>query len=476
MTPQTPIAQGDEQTIKWGGIPLTGNVSIKLYQGSVVKATVTASTLNNETFKWTVPVTLAAGVPYTIRVTWLSKPAVYGTSAPFMVDAFSGALKVTPEPSVAQGDVQTITWTGIPQTGNVSIKLYQNLALKATAVATTPNDGSFDWTVPATLAYGDYTLLVTWLSKPAVFGTAEFTVDETTAVGFNVTLDDTVVQGGVQNISWSGIPETGERFDQALPGDGAQGDGDRLDAKRRIVRLDGSGDARGEAPTGDAIKYTLRVTWLSKPTVFGTSAEFTVGETTSGPFKVTQPDGTEPIYQGTVQQIQWEGIPATGSVSIKLYQGTALKATVIASTPNDGSFDWTVPATLAAKLATGEAIKYTLRVTWLSKPAVFGTSAEFAVSETNGPFPVTQSGVGEVRQGSVRQIAWSGIPRTGNVKILLYLGTALKGTVSASAPNTGSFDWVVPGTQALGDYTLKVVWLSKPTVVGTSGPFSVIGP
>ena len=81
-----------------------------------------------------------------------------------------------------------------------------------------------------------------------------------------------------------------------------------------------------------------------------------------------------------------------------------------------------------------------------------------------------------MRQGSVRQIAWSGFPRTGNVKILLYLGTVLKGTVSASAPNTGSFDWVVPGTQALGDYTLKVIWLSKPTVVGTSGPFTVIGP
>ena len=108
------------------GIPQTGNVSIKLYQGSVLKATVSASTPNDGSFDWTVPATLAPASPalYTLRVTWLSKPTVVGTSAPFTVGATTGPFTVTPEPSVAQGDVQTINWSGIPQTGNVSIKLY----------------------------------------------------------------------------------------------------------------------------------------------------------------------------------------------------------------------------------------------------------------------------------------------------------------------------------------------------------------
>ena len=97
-------------------------------------------------------------------------------------DGVNPPFTVTPEPSVAQGDVQTIEWAGIPQTGNVSIKLYLGSVLKATVIASTPNDGSFDWTVPAALATGSYTLRVTWLSKPTVFGSAEFTVSETDGI------------------------------------------------------------------------------------------------------------------------------------------------------------------------------------------------------------------------------------------------------------------------------------------------------
>ena len=171
-------------------------------------------------------------------------------------------------------------------TGNVSIKLYQGFVSQGHGGRTTPNDGSFDWTVPAALVPGSYNLLITWLSKT---------------------------------------------------------------------------------------------------TVTGTSDEFTVSAT-GGPFTVTP---ELPVAQGGVRNISWSGIPETGNVSIKLYLGTVLKATVVATTPNDGSFDWTVPATLAAKLATGEAIKYTLRVTWLSKSTVFGTSAEFAVDETTRAFAVT---------------------------------------------------------------------------------------
>ena len=77
----------------------------------------------------------------------------------------------------------------------------------------------------------------------------------------------------------------------------------------------------------------------------------------------------------------------------------------------------------------------------------------------------------------MQQIAWSGIPLTGNVKILLYQAGILKGTISASAPNNGSFDWGVPGTLAKGSYTVRVIWLSKPAVTGESAPsFTVIDP
>lgn len=477
VTPETPIAQGEVQTISWSGIPQTGSVSIKLYQGSTIKATVIATTPNDGSFDWTVPATVLPG-SYSLRVTWLSKPTISSTSAAFTVNPTTGPFTVTLEgPPATQGAAQNITWSGIPQTGNVSIKLYQGFTLKATVIASTPNDGSFDWTIPATLTPDvSYTVLVTWLSKSGVFGTSdEFTIGETNGITplFTVTaLPAPVAQGAVQTISWSGIPRTGNVSIKLYQG---------LVLKATVIATtpnDGSFDWTVPATLATGVPYTLRVTWLSKPTVVGISPEFAVSETTAaiGPFAVT-PLPT-PVAQGAVQTISWSGIPQTGNVSIKLYLGSVLKSTVIATTPNDGSFEWTVPANLAATLVPG--LPYTLRITWLSKPTVVG-SADFAVGETTaltGPFTVTRPGSDAfMRQGSLQQISWSGIPLTGNVRILLYQGTVLRGTVSASAPNNGSFDWVVPGTQTPGaGYTLKVYWLSKPTVIGTSASFNVIGP
>ncbi|MHB8835066.1 MAG: hypothetical protein ACYC9Y_05080, partial [Candidatus Methylomirabilia bacterium] len=170
--------------------------------------------------------------------------------------------------------------------------------------------------------------------------------------------------------------------------------------------------------------------------------------------------------------ISWSGIPLTGNVKILLYLGTkAVKAPVTASAPNVGSFEWVVPGTLAAGT-------YKLKVVWLSKPTLPDNGATFDVTETTGPITVTQpAGGAEVRQGSVQQVAWSGLPPTGNVKILLYLGTkVVKAPVSASTLNNGLFNWVVPGNLATGTYTMQVVWLSNPKVSGLSAPFTVVGP
>ncbi len=462
--PAAPVAQGAKRSISWSGIPQTGKVKILLYQSGVMKGTISASAPNTGSFDWVVPPLQATG-SYTVRVVWLPKPAVLGDSAPFTVVATAGPITVTPPAApVAQGTVKTIAWSGIPQTGNVSIKLYQGLLLKGTVIASTANNGSFDWTVPATLAPGEhYLLLVTWLLKPAVTGTsAEFTVEETGGT-FTVTPQLPFRQGEVRTIAWSGIPQTGsvsiKLYQESV-------------LKGTVIAStlnDGSFDWTVPATLTSGVFYTLRVTWLSKPTIIGSSAPFKVIETTSADLSVKPL--AAPVAQGTVRTISWGGIHDTGNVSIKLYQGSVLKGTVIASTPNDGSFDWIVPATLAP------ALPYTLRVTWLSKITVFAASAEFTVVETAGPLTVSlPAGGASVRQGAVQEVAWSGIPLTGNVKILLYQGTIMKGTISTSAPNNGSFTWIVPGTQALGAYTVRVVWLSKPAVLGESGQFTVIGP
>ena len=211
--------------------------------------------------------------------------------------------------------------------------------------------------------------------------------------------------------------------------------------------------------------YNLWVVWLSNPTVLAKSATFSVTATT-GPIAVAPP--AAPVVQGAQKPITWDGIPQTGKVKILLYQGSVLKGTISASAPNNGSFDWIVPALQAPGL-------YTVRVVWLSKPTVMGESAPFTVVATAGPIMVEPL-VEPVSQGSVKFITWGGIPQTGKVKILLYQSGVMKGTISASTSNDGAFPFhfTVSPLQAPGTYTVRVVWLSKPTVMGESAPFAVV--
>ncbi len=458
--PPAPVSQGAVKTITWSGIPQTGNVKILLYQGTSLKGTISASAPNNGSFTWIVPGTQATG-NYTVRVVWLSKPAVLGESAAFTVVATAGPIAVTrPAAPVAQGAVKTITWSGIPLTGNVKILLYQGTSLKGTISVSAPNNGSFTWAVPVLQAPGSYTVRVVWLSKPAVLGdSAAFTV-VATAGPIVVAPLVAPAQGAVKTITWSGIPLTGNVKILLYQGTSLKG--------TISASAPNNGSFTWIVPAtqipGD---YTVRVVWLSKPSVLGDSAQFTVKATT-GPIAVAPLEA--PVAQGAVKTITWSGIPQTGNVKILLYQGVSLKGTISASAPNNRSFTWIVPGTQIP----GD---YTVRVVWLSKPSVLGNSALFTVEATAGPIAVTlPAGGADLRQGSVQEIAWSGIPQTGKVKLLLYQSGVMKGTISASAPNNGSFTWIVPGMQALGQYTVRVVWLSKPAVPGESGQFTVLGP
>lgn len=114
-------------------------------------------------------------------------------------------------------------------------------------------------------------------------------------------------------------------------------------------------------------------------------------------------------------------------------KGGVLKATITAGTANDGAYEWNVPPTLPI------GTDYKIKVSWLGNPAVINVwSAQFAVASptlTMGQ----PDGSGTVEKGTLLPVRWGG-PVGGSVKILLYQGTVLKTTITATAPNDGIFD------------------------------------
>lgn len=183
---------------------------------------------------------------------------------------------------------------------------------------------------------------------------------------------------------------------------------------------------------------------------------------------VTAPSSASSWEVGTTQSITWT---KTGSldanVSIGLFKGGVKTLDIAASTANDGSHDWTVPATLA------DGGDYFVRVT-TADDAVSADSGVFTISSAP-TLTVTAPAAGAVwKRATKYNILWARTGTQGSlVKIRLYRRGALKLTISGSTANDGIHPWKVPGTLAKGiGYSIRVT-TTDGKVDDTSDSFTI---
>jgi len=89
------------------------------------------------------------------------------------------------------------------------------------------------------------------------------------------------------------------------------------------------------------------------------------------------PNGKETWVKGNTYTVAWTD-NISGSVKIRLLSGRTTVAIIAASTPSDGSFDWTIPASLA------DGSNYKVEVDSLDDRTV--------KDQSNGRFKITSSG------------------------------------------------------------------------------------
>ncbi|HEY5998122.1 MAG TPA: Ser-Thr-rich GPI-anchored membrane family protein [bacterium] len=179
-------------------------------------------------------------------------------------------------------------------------------------------------------------------------------------------------------------------------------------------------------------------------------------EYVDGSLQVTDPAaGTAWFNDGTAPTISWTCSNVGGSVRLALWKGDLLTgseiAEIAASVPcSDQTYAGYVPP---ADLA--DATDYAVTISSLYYPMIKGSSAPLATNHIRLTSP--NGGQGLV-QGSTYHITWqSGNLAGATIRIDLYNGATLARTITAAAPNTGTYSWKVPLTQAPGTtYRVKV--------------------
>ncbi len=241
---------GTTQAITWNvSGDLDANVKIELYKGGAKVSDVSASTANDGAFDWMLPTSLTAGSDYLVRVT--TADAAYSDDSDlFAVTVTPPAITMTAPvagASWAVGSLHAITWTKAGALdANVRIELFKGGAKALDIAATTANDGSHDWTLPATLAAGgDYVVRVTTLDDAVSADSGAFTV---------TVLPTLTVTAPAAGVVWTRKtrPEHPLGADRDAGDHGqdppvsqqhARADHGQLHPQRRPVHLAGQGDA-----------------------------------------------------------------------------------------------------------------------------------------------------------------------------------------------------------------------------------------
>src|SRR5207247_1009029 len=164
-----------------------------------------------------------------------------------------------------------------------------------------------------------------------------------------------------------------------------------------------------------------------------------------GALALTSPNGGEQWTVGSVHPVTWTSTGSVANVKLEYSKDDFVTSTVIvASTPNTGSYTWTVPDAISATVK--------VRVTDVADPNASDSSdANFKIQ---GAFAVTTPNGGDGwKINTTQTIAWTTSGTIPNVKLEYSKDNFVADirVITASASNTGSYSWLItddPSTTA----------------------------
>lgn len=179
---------------------------------------------------------------------------------------------------------------------------------------------------------------------------------------------------------------------------------------------------------------------------------------------VTYPSHADIVLNNSqTYNITWSGFTGT-RVIIELLKDNTVTSTIVASTPNDGTHLWTIPA----GIESGEDFR--IMITSMEDKSVSDISDNFfTIKSLANPLVLVPSEPGLIWNNSKSYtITWSGFPGS-KVRIELLKGNTVRSTIAASTANDGSHPWTIAKNLESGsDYKIKINSVENRSVTDIS--------
>jgi hypothetical protein len=243
------------------------------------------------------------------------------------------------------GYFYNITWDTIGTIENVKLEYSVNGGGSWTdIIASTPNNGSYDWTVPDSPAESCLIRVSDAAGESTDTSNESFAIVPAPTATLDVTSPnggESLTTGAAHDITWTSTEmenvesvmieysvDNGASWTTVVPAAEHNGSGGSYNwtvpdtpSETCLVRITDNSSDEGPSDISDAV-FTI------EPAPFIT---------------VTSPNGGEQWQTGSTYAINWTSSGITGNVVIDLYRGTSFDCNITTTPVDTGSFDWNIP-------------------------------------------------------------------------------------------------------------------------------------
>ncbi len=332
------------------------------------------------------------------------------------------------------GSSQTITWNSGGTITNVKIEYSTDGGSSwSTIVASTTNDGSHPWTVPAAPSSNCLVRI-----SDAADGDPSDVSDGTFTIATAQSITVTSPNGGeawnvgsTQTITWNSTGTIANVKIQYSPGGGSF----------YIPIVDSTpndGSYTWTVPNMPSTNCLIMILDAADSDPSDVSdAAFTIA--TAQSITVTSPNGGEVVYADSTYAITWTSTGTINNVKIQYSPGGgSFYIPIVDSTPNDGSYTWTVP-----DFPSTNCLIMVLDAADSDPSDV--SDAAFTIATAQSITVTSPNGGEVVYVDSTYAITWTSTGTIDSVKIQYSTdGGSFWSIIVASTQNNGSHTWTVP--------------------------------